>query len=303
MDVLNESDWQNLPEDDPFSMITTSNERPPAAAAEEYMRRRLDACSKGLLEVSVTAPRRWFAKREQNQQMYKVNFLHQTARDFLLSKEMQQALQEKVSESFNPRRALVRVMLARARRVADPLDSSSESYVFNRLGYIDNMIKYARIVEIHDGVAELDTLNAGEKFMEGPLGALEPVNTNIFLGVLASNHLHLYIQSKLEQDPEIIELYGDSLLEYTLSPWRTQIVEEFRAILDPKRLRKPQRGEYDIAMIKLLLESGVSPRRAFSEFITDLLVKPVEEDKRLQVIALLLQHGAASFNEAVPHLK
>lgn len=224
-------------------------------------------------------------------------------------------MREKAPRSFKPRRALVRVMLARARivRKGDHWRGVNRNWInqnelarATQLSFIDNMIQYARIVEIHDGVAELAALDLALAFIYEIVPVVDNTITGLFFGVIANSHLFLCIRKKIESNLEFAKNYGVSLLKLTLQPSRNKVAKVALSYLgsapQPIILVKPHR-EYDLEMIKLLLELGIPPREVFSDFILGLLDNPVQDDKVLQVIELLLQYGAASFNEALPLLK
>ena len=84
---------------------------------QKLMRRRINGRSKGLLEA--------IRSGDNLYPLQKVNFLHQTVRDFLTTKDIRAILENIAAPAFNANRALSRALLATYK--AEILDLSKQS--------------------------------------------------------------------------------------------------------------------------------------------------------------------------------
>lgn len=69
------------------------------------MTKQINACCKDLLEVNII-------KWEDSFLQYKVDFLHRTVRDFLVTKEMVHLVKTRSAAEFDPHVSLCRILLA-----------------------------------------------------------------------------------------------------------------------------------------------------------------------------------------------
>ncbi|KAL9621621.1 MAG: hypothetical protein Q9160_004013 [Pyrenula sp. 1 TL-2023] len=149
-----------LDEEDPELAMTSSVK--PLSEKDiidrlDDMRRRLNARCKGLLEVSKDVQLR--TGTQTSFTLPKVDFLHRTARDFLLTKSMQSMLEENLEANFDPRIRLCKALLCQMKTL-DYRSSYSCSGVLESL--LDDFCYYARQVENDIGLSQTALLDEVE---------------------------------------------------------------------------------------------------------------------------------------------
>ena len=194
----------------------------------QSMKKRLNGRHKGLLEVSKGPP---VDERFQPE----VEFLHRTVRDFLLTTDMQDLLEQWLSPSFNVHLTICRTLLAAIKclriRPGDmtqhgPLSISVTQFCF-----------HARQEEITTGCSPLRLLNALNATIESlkrpaqnlkdeiqipwsywtPTPYFNWYNHDSFLTFAINCGLLHYVRHTLEQDPTLLQAKrGRPLLDYVL---------------------------------------------------------------------------------------
>ena len=249
-------------------------------ARQEDMRRRLDGRCQGLLEVtrsSASDPDPFFR--------YKVDFPHRTVRDFLLTKNMQTMLADRIQSSFNPRLSLCNAFLAqmkalqyrRGRQGQDAMEDIFEDLVY-----------YAREVEVHDGIAQVKLVDEAERVLiHHPILWTHRKHRNSFLDYVWG--LQLYVTEKLTHQPESIHTEDDRpILDYVLNP------------MNPKRpMKSTYKRVISEQVVKLIFRCGADPNQAWSgstvwgRFISSLNKGNVPvKDAVFQVVDSLVRQGA-----------
>ena len=209
-----------LDEEDPDFAVTLKHrevDKNDMKARNEKMSRRINGRSKGLLEICRGYP--WPEILGD-----KVEFLHRTVRDFLLTKDMQTFLDSNCSESFSSNRSLSRAYLCLVKSLPVWGEDLLEPYAGKCMFYAYR--------------AELET-NTSDRVM---LDELESTITRInsgtghpifdmfrhqrshlhsrgeseasFFDVAIAHGLKSYVEVKLTEDPQIAQNHGCSIFGY-----------------------------------------------------------------------------------------
>ena len=177
----------------------------------DIMCRRLAGRCDGLLEVSQK-------KEERNKQFFvQVVFMHKSARDFFLLNDMQLMLRERAG-SFDPREALCKAILAQMRclphlpkwdsRAGAPLEGLFRPFAHT-----------ARESEIQNGVPSTYLLDEAESIFQDPATSWKwRRKKTSFLGLAIQYDLQLYIQVRLDAQPELARAGPKPLLYFALQP-------------------------------------------------------------------------------------
>ncbi|KAL9043644.1 MAG: hypothetical protein Q9214_003176, partial [Letrouitia sp. 1 TL-2023] len=249
---------------------------------QDDMRRRLNGRCKGLLEV-IEVPWRdnpsLYANKNIN---LRVDFLHRTARDFLLTKDMQKMLADNLDADFNVYLVVCKAFFAQLKTLDYP-NNSDRFHIAVEL--FDDIILYSRLIESE--VVQKNLLDAIGRFVltraayfglrqGSDIGFVE------YLVKTGSDH-YSYIAKVLFEKPHLAQSHGSALLVAAIPHHGTYT-----------RMRNE-----DVKEIKLILDSGASPNEDYGEstiwgsfleipFSTD---ETKGESLRL-VIEALLSHGA-----------
>lgn len=280
-----------LDEEDLDDCISTTNPkaltREDISIRDEDMRRRLNGRCKGLLEVFEDYPGRTILGP-------KVDFLHRTAYDFLATKDMQSMLASNLKPDFEPLVMLCKAYLAQLNAIDYDGIPRSQGQRLARETF-ETMLFYARAIELRHGVTPLKLLDEAKVlytkqkiFLTAILDAKQKMPTAVldvklqFLAFLAKRELYLYTTELLERKPQFTPRESNLLLVSALD---IQGTTYFNAAYDPR-------------MIRIILEHGASPQKAWHILLHSLNVLPFlhhvsEEDAtRLQVVELFLRYGA-----------
>lgn len=250
---------------------------------QEDMRRRLDGRCKGLLEVTKSRSDYglFFA--------YKVDFLHRTVRDFLLTKHMQTLLSERVRPGFNVRKSLCKTFLAQMKTVSSEAitEFRGPADLFPMDDLLEDLLYYARQVEIFDSIAQTELLDEAERVLWNQ--SVEWRGTrddNVFLTLAIQRNLHLYIGEKAINLPHSERAHARPLLDIALHSAQSKYSKQ-----------KP-----DPEMVQVLLGLGARPNQSFehstvwSRFLysiyRDKTYKRHEKRDLIQIIEMLVHHGA-----------
>jgi hypothetical protein len=262
----------------PPTLMTTTE----IHSRHEEMRRRINGRSKCLLEVSA-------GQHDGLFNMYDVEFLHRTVRDFLQTKDTQIKLRSMTSGTYNPCLALSRAHLAAFK--TRPEDGKETSVTQSEVW--DDLLDFAQRAEDQRGIADgimLDELERTSKvryrlFLQSSYFFLEPS----FLEHIVRRGLVHYVNMKLFRQPQLLLLsQGGSLLLTAI----TNIV-------------KPSfRGMYKVDlthMVQMLIKHGLSPNqplqgstlwRLFMKSYPSDSVDSEEHTRWRNVLRLLLLGGA-----------
>lgn len=179
----------------------------------DKMRRRINSRTKGLLEIcgnstSVGELGDW------------VEFLHRTVRDFLLTKDIQRMMGDRMDKGFSPNRAISRAYLALMKTL--------------KVRLVEQMLQHAYLAELESEEADTYTLNELERTMKHPWHRSHlPVETRSVsplhvegtgprlecftaIDLAVTYGLRLYLEDRLRVAPRIVESSRLPLLEFTL---------------------------------------------------------------------------------------
>ena len=197
---------------------------------EDCMTRRLQARCKGLLEVHEDP-------QQHRSLRYRVDFLHRTVRDYLLTPEMQKMFKNRLPENFDTHIPFCKALLAQLKTVdlkaTDVVDS-----------LIEDLMLYSAQIERDDlsQIPELyRVLDQAEPIF---LKALGSKAKNAFLSIAVQRNLMLYTKDKVEKHPELLHDKKQPLLVGAL--------------------HQPSKPKHEVAiinvdMVRLLFTFGADP--------------------------------------------
>jgi len=266
--------------------------------SQRTIQKRLDARSKGLLEVSyeVSEPIMHQSTRAAVNTTeffrYKVNFLHRTVRDFLASKDMQVMLSNQTRPRFSAHASLCPAFLAQIKTIPFPIVDKLDQFVFNQ---VEDLAYHARQAEIETSRPQMEVLDELDRtlqeFCRKGILVTEHLSVDSFLGFCTERGLKLYIGRKLDENQTLLSKYPPNkrpLLDHALHSRGTP---KYRRVecLDTARV---------------LLERGAGPNEyfagytVFTNFVHKLSIEYIGEDGlenmefRKEAIDLLLRHHA-----------
>lgn len=196
------------------------------------MRRRLNGCCKGLLEVSLDPSANAFWST-------RVDWLHRTVRDWMLTSDMRSMLASNVGVSFNANRSLCRAYLALFKTGDRHVMLPDELYA---------LMYHARQGELETLASDTETLHHIEKIIE-ELSRIHkfpviPEATGYdryasFFDFAIAHGLKIYVAETIDQKPF---LTNRPILHTALHP---------------------HEGMELAAMVKILLERGADPNQSY----------------------------------------
>lgn len=242
-------------------------------ARETNTKRRINGISKGLLEVSTSGKYGYATKN--------VEFLHRTVRDFLLTKEAQNTLNDMSPKTFNLFLAMSRALLAEL-KVIPKLNAERATIA------ICKILDFASYAEEQRGISDQPTLTdlacTGKRFGLFVKSRLEFLQYTVRKGLL------IYVEEEVMQQPAMVRAYGDLLLAAALG-----IQEHLE--------HTPTIENKVTSMVELLLRHGIRPNsivkkihilhKYLEEYRNDHLSKELCESLR----PLLLSAGINYFAE------
>ncbi|OAG42302.1 hypothetical protein AYO21_03470 [Fonsecaea monophora] len=244
-------------------------------AAEETIRRKLNGRYRGLLE-STESPGEPGVKR--------VDFLHRTVRDFLVTKKMQDLLASYSAQNFNAYLCICEAFI----RQGENFPGSLSSRQWN------NFMKYALAAEDELGTPSTPLLHRMNDICHlcSPTDkdSLEPVDSKDRSFLLRTIEFGFvpYVKDRLQRQPDLFLGHGIEIL------W-TLIEITFIT-------RRPKDQEPRFEMAQLLLENGVDPNGVVNgkPMLHNLLDLAFMEGESLalmsgyyfRILILLLKHGA-----------
>ena len=186
------------------------------------MNKRLNGRCKGLLEVTTN-------KGAESPFQSRVDFLHRTVKDFLMTKGMQSMLSNWTKTTFDPDLAICRTLLAEIKTVPMKFGYLSHEGPFSFL--VNNFFTHAREVELRTNCSPIALIEElqhvlSEHAKAYPTQSLsygtypwEIWGCHSFLALAIAQNLQLYVYFKFDQDKIVLRhLKGRPLLEYALSP-------------------------------------------------------------------------------------
>ncbi|CAG8982790.1 hypothetical protein HYALB_00001071 [Hymenoscyphus albidus] len=199
------------------------------------MRRRINAISKGLLEVSES--------RRVGEDTTRVEFLHRNVHDFLCTRNAQSNLDTMAPETVNIFIAISRPLLARLKVVISTRTSAATT-----MQEICNILDYASLAEeqreLPDRPAVSELVSIGEKkfghFLE---------RRTIFLEYAVRKGLVHYVREEITQYPHLVPSHGGGSLLLNAS------LGIQNSVLPSSVLSKVKTR----AMLEVLLQAGINP--------------------------------------------
>jgi hypothetical protein len=267
---------------------------------EKRMQKRLDARTKGLLEVSKGPVKPgWVAKR--------VGFLHRTVGDFLKKVDIKHQLIESAGVHFNPKVSLCHAFLAFIKLNPVPANFSNARTL---QGSTHELLRYAYMLETETGAAQADVIDELERFLCSTYPAtagikfnekhrslkvdrrLFPIaESNSVLEFCVQHGLHIYLKMRLERDGSLVS---------SLSWSRPLLSYAFRRGEGART-----HGNFDpTAMVRLLLDYGADPNAKDGSLSTPWLSfirnrGHFQSRSKLELVDLLLSKGADPRNPVV----
>ncbi|KAF7927551.1 uncharacterized protein EAE98_005933 [Botrytis deweyae] len=258
----------------------------------EKMKTYINARCKDLLEIYVDND-----PEEASCLRNKVGFLHRTAKDFLMTKDIQEVLESRLPSKFDARITLCNLYLRQLESL--PLKEDHGSWLLTRISTMTReLVYYLFEAERINGVAEvllLDELHQtlstrAQELHRLPQAAfknhiLAHYNTTTFAKLIIEGQLVLYLEHLVRRETWL--LGSEPLLNYTLLNFGK---------VPPQRLH--YEADVTVAMVRILLERGVKPDEAtWWEFLVsfDKISRPAYRDHLDEVFdisKMLLEHGA-----------
>ncbi|KAN0113338.1 hypothetical protein V8E51_006289 [Hyaloscypha variabilis] len=282
--------------------VSGSTDTRSAVQRMTQMRKRLDARSKGLLEVSKGSQKSggsWIEDR--------VEFLHRTVADFLNKKEIKASFVQKSGPNFDPDSSLCHGFLALCKSISPPpiwdIGGALEAS-------IHDFLHYAYTYETKRSVAQAEVIDELERCLGDMRGAitemrvtdsgqrLEALDTMRLPPMASESHsifelcvqhgVYIYVEQRLRHDSSIISSRKchRPILSNALFP--VEMLSKYHPI-DPT------------SMVQLLLEHGADPNTAdgvdvhsttWSNFIRNMVESPT--NLKRQLMDMLLNSGAYS---------
>jgi hypothetical protein len=281
--------------------------KPQSLSAEDMgllvnkMKTHVNARCRDLLEVYVDPEEMHFLQT-------KVTFLHRSARDFLMMKEIQELLRSQAPANFDARITLCKLYLAQIKslplRIRNQWTSSSMSLM------VREMLYYVYEVEIHNGVPEVQLLDelyasllkrrADMKTLLGKLHGfpapkgppfLESFDIKWFAIMVIRKRLVLYLQHLLRREPSLINSTANqsTILHKALS----SVAIPHAPSVDPM-------NDLTVSIVSILLDAGCDPNgkgpgrlTIWSTFLVRVSnTRPDMEEKLFDIAKLMLEHGA-----------
>ncbi|KAL9613689.1 MAG: hypothetical protein Q9167_001766 [Letrouitia subvulpina] len=245
---------------------------------QDDMRRRLNGRCKGLLEVNVLHNQGLDRYADQIIK-FRVNFLHRTARDFLLTKDMQKMIVDNLDPDFDVNLVVCKALFAQTKS----LDYSSTSVPYHLTTSIFHEM-IIRSYHIKSEIVQKNLLDAVGRFVVTKAGDFN-LRRGSELGfveylVETGSCPYPYIAKVLSEKPHFAQSHRSALLVAELDlNYNTHRLKYYR---DPE-------------MIELILDGGASPNEDFkgSTIWGKFLEHKLDHELNTQpVVEALLSHGA-----------
>ncbi|CAG8950716.1 hypothetical protein HYFRA_00002927 [Hymenoscyphus fraxineus] len=199
------------------------------------MRRRINAISKGLLEVSES--------RRVGEDTTTVEFLHRNVRDFLYTRNAQSTLDTMAPETVNIFISISRALLARLKVVISTRTSAATTQQ-----EICDIVDYASLAEEQRGLSDRPTISELVSIGKKKFGHFLERRT-IFLEYAVRKGLVHYVRDEITQYPHLApsQVGGSLLLNASLGIQKSVLPS---SVLSKVKTR---------AMLEVLLQAGINP--------------------------------------------
>lgn len=211
-----------------------------------------------------------FNTTDEHYKDYNVGFLHRTVKDFLMTKDMHQLLLQRATQDrtagWDTYRSLCNAMLARVKRL--PLQKGIKRRLTVLFPLVDEFLFCAHKIEVEQKYTDTELLDQLDQVISsfasadmayhwtnargGPRGTFfDEHNQSTFLGLAVQSRLKLYVNKKLEANPNLLQAkQGRPYLDYALRP----NIETLSGL--------PHLIEFiDIDLVRLLLNKGADPNQ------------------------------------------
>jgi hypothetical protein len=263
------------------------------------MRKRLNACCKGLLEVHPVDS----SGGEEDFFYVQVDFLHRTVRDFLRDPDMQNMLGKWVGTDFDANIAICQALIAQVKtapRNRDPLARVVRLFFSHANVLEDSQYPLTLEVRLLD---DLVSALAWYKAYSGDVRGLFPISDKVdrarqrttgdpyylVLEVAVQNGFHRYISKKLDERPRLPKAEQAELLYCALFPNTSRPVSVPRLPMVVLLLEKGCHGPNGYLPYPV---SGKTPWIAFLEVEYANLGMGRSLEDVLPIIKDMLRHGA-----------
>jgi hypothetical protein len=304
-------------EDDPefisqLEVPTVDTQKAIRFSRAEQMRRRLNACSKGLLEVKTKS-----TGEGQNLADAKVEYLHRTVRDFVRRPDIWKKLREATTPPFDPEERLAVSVVACFKMSFEQqsgyfyrMSYGLQEGVFHRYPRFWDMLIHTMIYIYRYGPSNVDSqvrlldelektirfLMAGDILGRGVEYKDCPLNTEPDV-LLISSFLHLAVKLQLNAYVKSIaqSLHREGQID-NFSNLFQMAATEYRTAQSTFKLDDPS-----LRLIETFLELGVNPNQPLRANPTMTVWQFVVSDsaKRPEILKLFIRYGADPF---VPEL-
>lgn len=193
-------------------------------------RRQLHGQCKGLLEVvKQTEPKGYFDE-------WRVEFFHQSAKDFLQEESMQLELKRRLKDDFNPFLALCKTFVCQLKTISPEQDPYRDDQV-HKIANV--LVQYALPLETYEAAKTCGILDEAEKALDDVTYSWSS-KAKFFLCEAVQGGLVRYVEHRFSTYPESVNTSPLPLLAYAL----------YHSFLPPPEKTK---------MVELMLEWGADP--------------------------------------------
>lgn len=263
----------------------------PKSKREIRMQKRLDARTKGLLEVSSRNGEPWLQNR--------VDFLHRTVGEFLNKKVIKARFLDSAGSNFNPKISLCHGFLAVIKTV--PINTKHSMWAALEVA-IHDLLDYAYMSEIETLVGQMEVIDELERFLRSTYpstngivlgqkrsslkldkGLLMNSQSHSILELCIQHGLSIYVKQRLEQDSSLV----------SSKQWHCPLLSH---ALFPCKMATKYHGVDPATMVQVLLEEGADPNAVdgdsttWRRFIHDMIETPTK--LKSELMSEFLSRGA-----------
>ncbi|CAO2658381.1 Nn.00g061040.m01.CDS01 [Neocucurbitaria sp. VM-36] len=259
----------------PFQINCAGLSQKDVELREDDMRRRLDGRTKGLLEAS---------SRRDASDVPTVDFLHRTARDFMVTRDMRVMLDKHLDPNFNANEALARAFLAQMKLGPVPNLHSLAVDPLHTVLYYAHEIE-SRTYQPASRIVDDVEIVVNNNYWEATIR-----KDGSFLGHLVGNNLLIYVSQRLATCSSVQTSSNIPLLHVALRNVPSNATHSSQQYLNAD-------------MVELLLNKGAKPNQnlrfsatVWTEFVAAIYHYPSQYWKdgptMLRTLELLISHGA-----------
>lgn len=221
---------------------------------QKAMRRRVTGRYKGLLEC-------WFDKTTGNDYCrWRIEFLHRTVRDYLMTSAMQAMLKGRIPGSFNAIQMLCRILVAQLKTMTfcKPQDVQMRETNTEIRQVFRDVVLLSRHHQIQTGQCDFDLIDELRRSVRMPLSSYyRSCSNEDFLSVISSKGLSKYVSEYLLRNPGFFssDLRVSPLL-HLIHPSRFLLADfEEGDVEDPQEV---------LQTVRIFMRAGADPRKISS---------------------------------------